>query len=52
MFGGDTVGGEEGVEPEEETENPFDRYEKSMDNPILGAALKYIDKNWGNGQNQ
>lgn len=47
MFGGDTVGGEEGVEPEEENQNPFDQYEKSMDNPILGAALKYIDENWG-----
>lgn len=55
MFGGDTAGGEEGVEPEEEEieeQNPFDQYEKSMDNPILGAALKYIDKNWGNGQNR
>lgn len=49
MFGGDTAGGEEGV-PEEgqQEENPFDQYEKSMDsNPILGAAMDYINQNWG-----
>lgn len=49
MFGGDTAGGEKGV-PEEgqQEENPFDQYEKSMDsNPILGAAMDYINQNWG-----
>lgn len=46
MFGGDVVSGEEGV-PSEEEENPFDQYEKSFkENPILGASLEYIDKNW------
>lgn len=36
------VPGEEGGE----TEDPFAQY-KSIDNPILGASLDYINKHWG-----
>lgn len=47
MYGSemDGMGGEMGVE--ETVEDPYAQYEKSIDNPILGAALEYIDKNWG-----
>lgn len=49
MFGGDIAGGEEGVP----TEDPFAQYgedtEKSLQsNPILNAAMDYINKNWSN----
>lgn len=49
MFGGDTVGGEEGVEPEDDENISFDdEYEKSMSsNPIFAEAMRYIDRNWG-----
>lgn len=49
MYGSEMagMGGEAGVE-EEVTEDPYVQYEKSLNsNPILGAALEYIDRNWG-----
>lgn len=49
MYGSEMagMGGEVGVE-EEVTEDPYAQYEKSLNsNPILGAALEYIDRNWG-----
>lgn len=48
MFGSSVPGemDEEGVVPQDESKNPFDKY-KSIDNPIMTAAFDYIGKNFG-----